>query len=342
MKNYVEAFKEEADYRSNIDFQSLCTYGVKALDDAFVAIAPDELVVIGACSGYGKSELALAISRHNALKGKKVAHYHLEGGYKEAMQRIKWRDICDTYYARHKGAMLQLNFRNWSLNKDVNPLLSRIEAEVYAELSDKLKDKLFFYDKPEGLTCDAFLESLLDFHDLETAFANPHDARKKKGFDLDLVVIDHLQYFSLDKDEDELQEITRILKEAKRINETMQIPVILVSHLRKLPRGHGVPDKEDIYGTSNIHKVANTCIIIHPDHEKDRSQEGIYPTFIRVAKSRIGLRPNELIYCNFDAKNRKYEKTYEIVRCFPNGEVAPEPMPAGERPMWYDGDRREF
>lgn len=334
MKNYSQAFREEADFRHNIDIESLCTYGVKALDDALVAIAPNELIVIGACSGYGKSELSLAISRHNAMRGKRVAHYHLEGGYIEAMQRIKWRDICDTYYEKHKGAMLDLDFRRWSLNLERNPLFLKMEAEIYAKLSDVLKDKLFFYDKPEGLTCDDFLESLIDFHDLKTAFENPFSQTKRKGFDLDLVVIDHLQYFSLDKDEDELQEITRILKEAKKINETMKIPVILVSHLRKLPRGHGIPDKEDIYGTSNIHKVANTCIIIHPDHEKDRSAEGIYPTYIRIAKSRIGLRPNELIYCEFDAMNRRYKEEYNIVKCFPNGEVATEPLSYEEMPKW--------
>jgi len=334
MKSYIDAFKAEADFRANIDPDKLCTYGVKALDDAMGGIAPNELIVIGACSGYGKSELSLAISRHNAMNGKRVAHYHLEGGYIEAMQRMKWRDICDTYYRNHKGAMLDLDYRRWSLNIDRHPLLLTIEAEVYTELVDMLKDRLFFYDRPEGLTCDDFLASLLDFHDLKVAFQNPHDQAKKKGFDLDLIVIDHLQYFSLDKDEDELQEITRILKEAKRINEHYKIPVILVSHLRKLPRGHGIPDKEDIYGTSNIHKVANTCIIIHPDHEKDKASEGLYPTYIRIAKSRIGIRPNDLIYCEFDATNRRYKKEYEIVKCYPNGSVADEPMTEYERPKW--------
>lgn len=342
MIGYKDAFKKEADFRANIDADNLCVYGVKPLDDSLVGLAPNELVVIMAGSGYGKSELALAISRKNAMKGKRVAHYHLEGGAVEAIQRMKWRDICDTYYAKHKGSMLRLDYRKWALNEDRNPLLATIEADVYATLADKLENKLFFYDKPEGLTCDSFLESLLHFHDLKTAFGNPYDATKKKGFDLDLIVIDHLQYFSLTKDENEIYEITRILKEAKRINETLHIPVILVSHLRKLPRGHGVPDKEDVYGTGNIHKVANTCIIIHPDHEKDRSAEGIYPTYIRIAKSRIGLRPNELIYVNFDVKNRRYEKEYQIIRCNSIGQVSPEPLSAGECPVWYDGERREF
>ena len=331
-KTYIEAFKAETDFRKNIDVDKLCTYGIKALDDAMIAIAPNELVVIGAASGYGKTELSLSISRHNALRGKRVAHYHLEGGYVEAIQRMKYRDICDLYYENYAGKQIDLDYRKWTMNKDQDPLLLKLENQVYTNLRDKLENKLYFYDRPEGLTCEAFASSLLDFHSLVTAFENPF--KRGGGYDLDLVVIDHLQYFSLEKDENEIQEITHILKEAKRITDNFHIPVILVSHFRKLPRGHGLPDKEDLYGTSNIHKVANTCIIIHPDHESDKSSKGLYPTYLRIAKSRIGIRPSDVIYVDFNIHKRAYEDDYEMKKAFSNGTVESERMKDAQKPHW--------
>ena len=264
-KTYKQAFMEEADLRSSTDFNKLCSYGIKPLDDAMLAINTNELIVIAAGSGIGKTELSLAISRHNAIKGKRVAHYNLEGGYIEAIQRMKWREMVDRFFDTRKfNEYFEFDYREWVLNKNVDKRLLDLEAWAYNELMEKLDNNLFFYDNPAGLTCDEFCASLLDFHDLKVSFENLLDRSKKKGFNLDLIVIDHLQYFSLEKNDDEIYEITRILKEAKRITENLHIPVILVAHLRKLPREHGIPDKEDIYGTSNIHKITNTPILIPP------------------------------------------------------------------------------
>lgn len=332
-KQYSDAFKSETDFRLNLDPSKLCSYGIKPLDDANIAIAPNELVVIAASSGYGKTEMALSISRHNALRGKKVAHYHLEGGIIEAMQRMKWRDICEFYYSTYyKTAHIDLDYRKWAMNKDQNPLLLKMESEVYNNLKDKLQNNLYLYNRPEGLTCKDFTKSLLDFHNLEVAFENPFN--RAGSYYLDLIVLDHIHYFRYPDEEEEIRAMTNILLAIREIVDTNHIPVVLVAHFRKLPRGHGIPDKEDIYGTSNIHKMANTCIIIHPDHEKDKSPEGLYPTYIRIAKSRIGIRPSDCIYCDFDIHTRSYRDDYEMIKVFPNGSVASEMMIEQEKPRW--------
>jgi archaellum biogenesis ATPase FlaH len=337
--NFENAFKDESTYRLDIEFEKLCTYGMKPLDDSLLAIAKNELIVIAAGSGYGKTELSLHISRTNALKGKKVAHYNLEGGYREAIQRMKWRDMIDLYFTEHRGENLELDYRSWVLNKDKNPLFLKLEAQVYSSLKEKMGENLYLYDNPEGLNCKSFCESLITLEGLRAdMMLDPILRRNIRGVTgLDLIVIDHLQYFSLGKDENEISEITEILKTVKIITEEMQIPVILVAHLRKLPRGHGIPDKEDIYGTGNIHKIANTCIILSPDHEKDDSYNGIYPTHIRIAKSRQGLRPNLLIYSKFDSHTRQYGKTYELYKSYPNGSVDSEPISDDQKPKWARG-----
>lgn len=333
-KSYKDAFIEEAEFRGDTDIEKLCTYGVTPLDDAMLAINRNELIVLGASSGAGKTELALQISRHNAMRGKKVAHYNLEGGYLEGIQRMKWRDICDLYFKEYKYQYVELDYRKWMLNYDQSKIMGEIEGRVWNNLKDKLKENLYFYHNPRGLTVEDFCISLYNFHDLMTAIGNPYEKPLKLGYNLDLIVIDHLQYFSLTKEEKEVEEITRILREAKKITDEYNIPVILVSHFRKLPRGHGIPDKEDLYGTGNIHKIANTVILIVSDNEKGNLNTGIYPTFFRIAKSRIGMRSNILISSEFDIRTRSYGDTYELFKVYPNGSVDPERIPQNELPKW--------
>jgi len=342
-KNYKESFKEESDIRRNIDFPKLCTYGIKPLDDSMLAIARNELIVVAAGSGYGKTEAALHISRHNALNGKKVAHYNLEGGSLEVTQRMKWKDMVSAYFAEYSSLGVDLDYRSWMLNKTQEPIFNNLEAAVYNDLQSKIGENLYLYDSQEGLDCDKFCRSLVDLEGLKCDRMLDRTLRRHfKGLvDLDLIVIDHLHYFSLTKDENEIREITEILKTAKTITEEMNIPIILVAHLRKLLRGHGIPDKEDIYGTSNIHKIANTCIIIAPDHENDDLRNGVYPTFFRVAKSRQGLRPNILINCNFNVHTRCYEDQYTLRKCYPDGTLANGEIPYIECPKWYKGRKIE-
>lgn len=332
---YPQAFLKEAEYRDNIDFSKLCRYGIKPLDDAMRAIAPRELIVIAAGSGFGKTELALSISRHNALRGKKVIHFNLEGGYQEAVARMTWRDMCDIYFKEYSEMGVELDYRKWVLNEEHNPLIMKLASMSYANLKDKLGNKLYFYDNRGGLTYDLFAKSLKCFHSDEHIFdTKMMKMTPKRELDADLIVVDHIHYFRFPDEKEEIRAMTDVMMACKDITELYDIPVVMVAHIRKLPRGHGIPDKEDIYGTSNIHKIANTCIILSPDHEKDDAFNGLYPTFIRIAKSRQGLRPNILINSIFDIKTRKYQDRYELYKCGANGDVATEPIPWGELPRW--------
>jgi len=334
--SYTEAMHDAVQYKDEIIFKDLCTFGIKPLDDALLAMAKNELIVIAAGSGYGKTELALSISRHNAARGRKVAHFNLEGGSREAIMRMMWRDMCDIYFREYTDEGIEMDYRKWSLNYPTHPLMKKLENQAYVEMSDKLGENMWLYENPGGLDCATFNESLVSLDGLRCDLTLERDTRRlMKGLKgVELIVIDHLHYFNIEKDENEIAEITEILKSAKFITEELQIPVILVAHLRKLIRGHGIPDKEDIYGTSNIHKISSACIIIAPDHEKDRGWEGVYPTYMRIAKSRQGIRPNDLIYVDFNIKTRCYSERYDIYKGFPDGSVASDPVAEEERPRW--------
>ena len=338
-KNWLgwkEAFEKEAKDRHSINSKTLCTYGIKALDDSMLGIANNELVVIGADSGHGKSELALHIARYNAQKGKRVAVYALEGGYDEVIARMKWRDICDVYYNpknQYTAEGIDMDYRKWKLNYAESPTLIDIEDNIRETYKDLYRDNLHIYDSKDGLTIDTFYSALMDFHKFVKApEGSPFQVTSQ--FDVDLIIIDHLQYFSLTKPESELFEITQILKAVKDITEHHKIPVVLISHLRKKGKDRGFPSQEDFYGTSNIPKIANTAITLMPDFEKEFLVDGIFPTFMRIVKSRIGLRSNYAFRINFNLNTRTYEDNYQIYRIDESGYVFIDPMPQKDLPTW--------
>jgi len=333
--SWESIFKEESQQRLDTDIKKLCCYGIKPLDDALGGIRPNDLVVIGSDSGVGKSELGLNIARINAQKGKKVAVYYLEGGHIEAMQRMKYRDIADVYFTQFRQEKLNMDYVDWVNNQINDPkgILKKIEAQIYDRYKNDYRDNLLFFKVESDFTIESFLMSLYDRHKLIPA--RPGSPFAVEGiFDLDLVIIDHLQYFSLSKGENEIGEITKILRQVKDISDKHKIPVVLFSHLRKKSKDRGLPDQEDFYGSSNIPKISSTSIIISPDYNNDDLGNGIFPTFFRIVKSRVGIRPNYAIRANFDSSRRKYSDDYELFLVNRDGQVAKQPLSADKLPNW--------
>ena len=331
-KSWSEAYKEEEEHRLDIDFHKLCNYGITALDDPLLAIAQNELVVIGADTGMGKTEMVLHIARHNAQNGKKVAIFCLEGGHLEAMQRMKFKDICELYFKqRTDNEYIDMDYRKWMFNELDKQRLIVLSSQVYQEYQEKYKNNLFLFPIKTDFTLDNFISGLLDFHTLAPDKKNPFMIGS--NFAIDLVIIDHLQYFSLDKDDNEITEITKILRTVKDLVDKSNFPIILVSHLRKKGKDRGLPGVDDFYGSSNIPKIATTAITIAPDTKNDDLHNGIFPTYFRVVKSRIGLRPNYAMLCNFNLAKRTYEDKYKIVKLDIMGNILPE-LAYNQLPKW--------
>lgn len=325
-------FADERDNRNLLRDTDLCSYGVSCLDRALCGIFKNDLVVIGADSGVGKSELALNITKENARKGKKVVLFYLEGGEMEAMRRIKWSDIADIYYRKYSEEHLEMNYGKWVANiiKDPKGILKKIEAEVLDSYFDLYKENLYI--------CPIAKDFSLD--DLEMTLGNFYKEKKNKngeyymGINADLVIIDHLQYFSLPEKESEISGVTKILRKCKYLTDRLSIPIVLVSHLRKKTRDRGIPGQEDFYGSSNIPKIASTAITITPDYDGEDRANDRYPTFFRIVKSRTGVRPNIAIRSVFNLKMRKYEKGFQIYQLDQFDKPKEEALNVGEYPTW--------
>ena len=340
MSEYIwkNSFNSETEERLAINESKICKFGIGHLDDALYGILRNDLVVIGADSGAGKSEIGISMAQENVKRGKKVMLYFLEGGDVEAMARMKWRDICKIYFKSYTEAGIDIDYRKWRMNlydKKETEILTAIEREVKFNYDKMFKDNLHIYKISGGFNVENLLTSLISFYNFEKAVGFNEAVA---GFNLDLIIIDHLQYFDLNGGESEIQATTKILKEVKKITTMYNIPVVLISHLRKKSKERGLPDQEDFYGSSNIPKISSLAITIAPDKENYDLVNGIYPTYFRIVKSRTGIPSNFAIKCNFYASNREYENKYSLHRVNSLGFVKPEQMSYGECPEWAKGN----
>jgi archaellum biogenesis ATPase FlaH len=324
-------FADERDARHSLDAKDLCKYGITCLDDALTGIFKNDLVVLGADSGVGKSELCLNIARTNAKLGKKVVLFYLEGGEMEAMRRMKWRDIIDIYYKKYTHTRLDVDYGNWVSNTVNDPLgiLKKIEDEVLDLYMEMYKNNLIICP----ISNDFGVEELKD---ILSQFYSGYESNGEWSIqaEVDLVLIDHLQYFSLPEGENEIASVTKILRECKHITDKANIPIVLVSHLRKKKEGRGLPSQDDFYGTSNIPKISSTAITICPDYDGEDRTKDRYPTFFRIAKSRIGVRSNLGIRAVFNLNKRSYEDNYEVFKLDSFDKPLVEPLSDTEKPRW--------
>jgi hypothetical protein len=229
--------------------------------------------------------------------------------------------MTEEYFKKHAHMGVEIDMRKWSMNFHDNPdFINKMEDEVIAELGKRLDGylKIASFDNSFGLK---------DLVDSFPVYGNP-----------DLIIVDHLQYFDISNPKSELQEVSEILKTIKGITQFSQIPVVLVSHLRKKGNERGLPDQEDFYGTSNIAKIASLAITISPAKAGEDHAKGLYPTFFRVVKSRTKISPNLAMLCNFNINTQKYESGYQVFRLVEGRPT--KPLMQGELPKWAVGKAR--
>src|SRR3990167_390892 len=328
--------QKEKEERHKADPSALCTFGIKALDDAMFKIFPDDLIVIGADSGAGKSSLVIDIAGYNAAQGKRVALFFLEGGHNEAIRRVKWQMICAEYYREMKYKKIDMSYVKWRANDMSMDYLKDIEDIVDKQLAEKFKENFFIYDISPDFINDnnrvgygQIYQGLMDFFD-GTEFG-------RIKYNLDLLLIDHLHYFDLEDGtkSTEAEKLTKAMRTCKEISDIYKIPIILVSHLRKKGKDRGLPDQEDFHGSSNIPKIATDCITISPAFDMQDNGKLIYPTFFRFTKSRRGLKSNYAALLTFDFKQDCYLDDYTIYPVSHLGLVKKEEIPEDKMPHWY-------
>lgn len=225
----------DAEYeRRQINIDNVCKYWIDILDDYMGWILPNELVVVGADTGKGKSEIAYKIAITNAKRGKKILLFALEWDLNEVALRYLQQTINEVKKIK------TIDFR-FNRKKDHQLYVDHIVQ--WLEKEERIKNLLIFKKKqvPTMETLSKMIEQMKDW--------------------VDMIIIDHLHYIQFASSSQEIEEIGKVMRQVKQITDTIKKPIIIMSHLRKRNKKDD-PTEQDLYGSSNIAKEANTIIMI--------------------------------------------------------------------------------
>jgi hypothetical protein len=288
-KNSIAERKERAKQIKPLRF------GVDYLDDATRGIFPDDLVLIGAPSGVGKTQLCCNIAMANLADQRRVHYIALEASEYEIERRLKFPIVAKHFYSDpHKPKSLShIDFPEWVLGKYTDMLVP-YEDVAEAEF-DSLCSGLKLYYKQDRFGVRELIESV--------SYA---------AEETDLVMIDHVHYFDLD-DDNENRAIKDIAKTVRSLAIENKRPIVLVAHLRKRDRGNDelCAGLEEFHGSSDLYKIATKVVTFSPGGP---TKNGSYETFFRVPKNRTdGSSIRFLAKEFFDPKTGGYHRgLYEI------------------------------
>ena len=304
----------ELDERRSLASRALA-YGVPFLDDALRALLPHDLVLLGAPSGVGKTDLAISIAAGNARAGRRVHYFALEAEPREIERRIKFARLVEAAAESVHPRTADLNFVDWMLGR-CEHVVEAFNATVDQSLLEDFCKLRTFY---RGAKFDqADLRRMV----LEVAT------------ETDLIVIDHLHYVDTDTDENEHRALGELVKTIRDLSLRIGKPIILIAHLRKRdPRAKQlVATLDDFHGSSNVAKIATHAITIERAPFPP-ARWYLAPTFVSIAKDRRGGAPGVVALAMFDRRFRTYAPTYTLGRLKAGG-TEWEPLAMSDVPRW--------
>lgn len=281
--------------------EAFLTTGLKTVDDNVGVLFPGDEIVIAGATSMGKTALAQDIFIANGKRGKVGLFFSLE--------------MPGTQLATRNIAQLV----KVSADKIRRGSLSTQQFEAVALAPGTLAElPLYIDDSPELSVAQ---------------IAARCQAIRRKAGQLDLVVVDHLQFVEpanpRQEERDQLRQITRDLK---RLAKRMNVVLILLSHITKENerRASKRPVLADLYGSVGIQQNADAVIFVHREEyylerekpEKARGQKA-FDDWLRAceenkgqaeifaAKARMGKLGSARV--KFDGKHTQFSDLEEAL-----------------------------
>lgn len=298
----------------------MLSFGVPFLDDAMVGIWPKDLILLGAKTGVGKTQLAMSIALHNVHQGKRVHYFALEAEYREIERRMKYQAVVSKFFAdRNRAYSAPTDVRNseW-LAAALDGHLSKYEDAAERETAMALRGMRTFY-REDDFTSDDFARRLDEVKD-----------------ETDLVIVDHLHYIDTD-DTNEHRGYKRIVKQIRDSALHAGKPVIVVAHVRKGDRRFEplIPTIEDFHGSSDISKIATKAVMIAPAYDQPPAPHPyLWNTYMQIVKCRMeGSVTRYAALTLFNAREGKYESSYYLGRLTDGGRAFSD-LSENDTPHW--------
>lgn len=249
--------------------ESFIKYSIPWLNEMLGGIFKETFTVFGADTGCGKSEILSQTAIQACMEGKKVVYFDFENDDADFILR---RVYAETAIQRNKP------FSKIDQIKENNP------DDFYqnlARITDSIKGLLTVYNNKKVLNIHEFLNFLYQLEDQN----------------FDLIVVDHLHYFDFITKQSQHEQITEVMMKLRDVTKNRKIPVICASHLKQRTTKKTPPDNYDLFGSSNIAKIAKNVVLLSKDDEKN--------TLIQITKNRDGQSLGE-IKATFNPLSREF------------------------------------
>lgn len=250
-KTFTEKIAEatidlEKKYNNQSDY-SLYT-GLYDLDDMTCGLHNQELTIIGARPGVGKTTLALQLAENIAKKNKNVLFISLEMSDNQLIQKMIAREGNVQSYRMRRGT---LEDSDWEKIADTAEELSKLKFNTNSNIRN--------------------------IQELEVL------ARKLKNKDkLDLLIIDYIQLLrNKEKFSSREQEVADISRRLKLLGLELDIPIIALCQLNR-NASNSEPGLADLRESGSLEQDADNIIFLYKeDSESDEIT-------LKLAKQRAG------------------------------------------------------
>ena len=223
--------------------------GFSELDKMTTGFHDDELIILAARPGVGKTAFALNVAQFVGLKtDKTVAMFSLEMGAEQLVQRMLASEgLIDSQHLRTG----QLTDEEW---------------RKLVVAAGSLDNTSIYIDDTPGIK-------------MSEIRAKARRLAKEKG-NLGLIVIDYLQLIEGPRSESRQQEVSAISRQLKKLAKELHIPVIALSQLSRSveQRQDKRPVLSDIRESGSIEQDADIVALLYRDDyyrdERDEDDEG--------------------------------------------------------------------
>lgn len=223
--------------------------GFSELDKMTTGFHDDELIILAARPGVGKTAFALNVAQFVGLKtDKTVAMFSLEMGAEQLVQRMLASEgLIDSQHLRTG----QLTDEEW---------------RKLVVAAGSLDNTSIYIDDTPGIK-------------MSEIRAKARRLAKEKG-NLGLIVIDYLQLIEGPRGESRQQEVSAISRQLKKLAKELHIPVIALSQLSRSveQRQDKRPVLSDIRESGSIEQDADIVAFLYRDDyyrdERDEDDEG--------------------------------------------------------------------
>ena len=294
--------------------EKMIPFGVSFLDDCLVGIEKEDLVLVGAHSGAGKTELATAIALRAAEMGRKVFYFALEASRLEIESRTLYKLMCRHYFSDPDRPRIELDFADWYYGM----IPELLPYDILAQEEFKKRYGTFY---------TYYKESKFELSDFIREFS------EAVASGAELIIVDHAHYFDWG-DKTENEGLRDIVTAARDLNLMHKVPVVLISHLRKRDFKTELltPRLEDFHGSSELFKRATKVITL--DSGEDLGG-GLIESFMTAVKFRTrGQVVRFTAQINFSFKTNTYEKEYLLGKANQKRGSEFEETMADDLPKW--------